>query len=248
MSIQYITTNKFAPGGLVGKKLNLCNEEESKYLKSDTFKAIVSGDMIQVDRKYSSQISFEPRTKFLFATNELPTFDAINEGIRRRIKIFPFNKFVREVDRNLALKEPFGKGSANPFNDELEYIIAWALRGWKRLKENNYAFTDSSLMNNMMADFENVVSSALMFTRENYKVDKKAFIDNDDLYEFYKLWCIKDGKKSMSKHKYLKDIRSNMNIESKTKWIGDKNRSMRGLGLKRIHDEDAGDIMDKLEF
>lgn len=231
-SIQRITTNNFAASGLVGKKLNLCNEEESKYMKSDRFKALVSGDMIEVDRKYEPSITFEPKTKFLFATNELPSFDSINEGIRRRVKIVPFNKFVREEDRNLMLREPFGTNSKNPFNDELELIISWGLRGWQRLQKNNYKFTDSKQMGGMMEEFENIVSSALMFCREKYNIKRDdGFVDHEDLYEHYKNWCDQNGKKPMSKHKLLKDLRTNLELESITKWDGDKKKSVKGLPL-----------------
>jgi len=205
MSIQHLTLNQFATSGLIGKKINICNEEESKYLRSDRFKALVSGDVIQAERKHENQFVFRPSTKYIFASNRMPSFEGLNYGIRRRITIIPFKRIFREHEQN--------KNLADELMSELPGIINWAIEGAKRLVSNNYKFSDTKATDETKEDFENTVSSPVMFFRENFEANKDGFVNNMVMYKEYRTWCEENGKKPMSSVGFHRDISQNLHIK-----------------------------------
>ena len=224
-SIQNLTTNKFAPVNLIGKKINLCSEEESKYMKADKFKAMITHDMIECEKKYGAKfVCFKPQTKFLFATNEMPGFDSIGKAIQRRLKIIKFHKEIPEEkqDRNLLAK----------LKTEIPGIIKWAIEGAKRLKNNNYVFTKTDNMTKAYAEFEEVVSSPVQFLREFYIEDEKGFISTNDLYEHYRDWCTgAGGRQKKSASNFGRDLNKVLKLPGKVSWSADLNKNVRGRQL-----------------
>jgi putative DNA primase/helicase len=243
MSIQSLTMNNFATSGLIGKKVNLCNEEESKYLRSDRFKALISGDLIMGERKHENHFYFHPKTKYLFATNAMPTFDGINHGIRRRMQIIQFNRVFEphEQDRDLSDK----------LQTEIGGIVGWALKGAQRLVSNGYRFSQSDNVDEAILSFENQTSSALAYFRENYEVseDPNDFMSADEMYELYRQWCEKYGKKPMSEPVFGRDIGDNIfkGARSIIKWYGGQTRRGRPVRVKsQAMDESATDLITRI--
>lgn len=204
MSIETLTTDKFATAGLIGKKVNICNEEESRYLRSDRFKALISGDLIQAERKFEGTFSFHPKTKYIFASNALPTFDGVNYGLKRRIKIIPFKRIFKQHEQNRQMTELL--------LSELPGIVNWALEGSRRLVNNDYRFTESEAVTEAVYEFESNTSSALLFFRETYSPDREEthFVSNQQIYQEYQSWCMEMGKKPLNAINFHKDIKANI--------------------------------------
>jgi len=206
LSIETLTKNEFAASGLVGKLVNICAEEESVYIKSDKFKAMVSGDPIYIRRLYQEGFSWVPTVVNVFATNGMPSFSGFNEGLMRRIRIIPFNRQIvkEKIDTHLSRK----------LLTELPQITLWALRGAKRLKENQFRFTQSTLIDEQSVHFQEGISSAVLFFNESYKVDENGFIDDEELYAQYVVWCDRKGKKKQNFYGFIADIETFTNTES----------------------------------
>src|ERR1035437_2170528 len=124
-SIEALTTNKHATYGLVGKSVNICSEEESDYIKSDKFKALVTGEPVDIEPKFGNATSGVLPIKFIFATNEMPTFNGFNNGLLRRMVIIPFFRTIAEDKRDVEM--------TSKLLVELPSIVGWALEGAKRL-------------------------------------------------------------------------------------------------------------------
>lgn len=189
MSIETLTVDKFASSHLIGKYLNVCNEEESKYMRSDRFKAMVTGDMMTGEKKYGDHFEFRPHAKFLFCSNVMPTFDAMNYGLQRRIRIVPFFRRFSPEERDLLLTKKLLQ--------ELPAIISFALQGARRLIERNYVFKEPQSVIDSMNEFEISSSSVIAFARErlvqtNDKYNTTSILV---LYDGYRAWCEQNGKK-----------------------------------------------------
>jgi len=228
MSIQTMTTNNFAVQHLVGKKVNVSNEEESKYMKSDKFKALITGERISAERKFGDNFEFTPTTKYIFASNELPTFDNINYGLMRRIKIIPFFRRFSDKDQDKDLDYKLER--------EMPAIIGWALEGAKRFVANHYVFSTPSSSIDAGKEFESQISSAIRFVSDNYEVDDSAFISNDELYAKYRTWCGDNGKKPVNSFKFHNDTTKNI-PKLKTKATSSGSISYRGKNLAPKYDE-----------
>ena len=197
-SIESATTTRFALASFIGKKINICVEEESDYIKSDKFKALVSGDPVMVEFKYGKRIQWTPTVKHIFATNEMPTFKGFNGGLLRRMKIIPFKKVVPESMRDSKLTEKL--------INEMGIVVAWALEGAKRLAANNFKFSGSTASEKSSQELTKNLSSAVMFLWEQYQEDEMGKIWVEDLYESYGIWSEKRGKKKQSYYSFTKDI------------------------------------------
>ncbi len=228
LSMEALTTNRFAASSLVGKCLNVCAEEESKHVKSDKFKALVSGDTTMAERKYGRSFPLRPLAKFVFATNDSPSLDGVNHGVLRRVKIIPFFRRFGPEDRIPRL--------AQKMLPERAGVLRWAMEGAKRLVANNYYFSieNSEAIAEELRNFQDDTSSTARFMRElQYIHDDEAFVGVDGLYADYRDWCFKGGFKPMNKNNFSKDISAiYSNAPSYQKKVGGVNIRVRNLRRK----------------
>lgn len=226
LSVESMTTSPHATTALVGKRLNICTEEESAFVKSDKFKSLVSGEPTEINYKFGKIKSARLPVKYLFATNELPTFSGFNHGLLRRIKIIPFKRTFtdKEQDRQLTPK----------LLVELPAITAWALEGAKRLVANSYKLSQAAASDSLRLDFESNLSAAVAFVREEYKEQPGEFMFYSDLYARFTEWCKEVGKKQMSRQRFTLDINRVCKLEPTQKWNPNTNKPERGRPLVRI--------------
>lgn len=102
------------------------------------FKSVVSSlDVIETKELYKNPTSQLCYCKLAFGTNQfvpLNRLDANNAAaFFERLIIVPFTKSIPEGQRNLSLAEDLFK--------ERDYILTWAIKGLKRLVENNFVFS-----------------------------------------------------------------------------------------------------------
>ncbi len=202
-SLEDLSTNRFATASLVGKKLNIGNEEESKRLKTDLFKNLVSGEQISAERKFGEAFSFRPRTRFVFASNHLPSFDVVDDAIRRRVFIIPFYRKISQAERDPYLVDKLLK--------EHSQIIAWCLEGAHRLSERKFQFVLTQSMAKSFDEFEQEQSSSIDFFEENFVLLptlKEEVFDVSTMYSYYKNWCLDTGRKPKSQRTFMDDLRS----------------------------------------
>ncbi|MFA5061944.1 MAG: phage/plasmid primase, P4 family [Patescibacteria group bacterium] len=215
-SIENLTTTPFAKSELRFRRLNVCSEEQSKYLRSDNFKAMVEGTRIHADIKFVDPISFKPKTKHIFATNRIPSFDSIDYGLKRRIKIIPFKRKFLPHETDKTLKTLDFRDSK--FFPELPAIISWAMEGARRLINKDYTFSPCRATEESMIDYQNNVSSVAMFIEENFEHanDPDAeFISLNRLFQLYTIWCKRSGKKPFGKNTFIDEL-SHLKIKSFT--------------------------------
>lgn len=211
-SIESLTAARsFTVAGIIGKRVNICSEEESKYIRSDKFKAMVSGEMISAERKFGQAFEFCPTTKFLFCTNSMPSFDGANYGLKRRVKVVPFFRQFEnhEQDKQLGKK----------LLAETPGIIRWALEGLERLHRNNYVFSDaqSAAMRETAIRFVAEISSPVRFFQERYEVSEDTVACNE-IYQDFRRWCEMNGSKPVTSMTFYKELAANLNIKSFVKW------------------------------
>ena len=234
LSLETLTTNRFALPSIIGKRVNICNEEESKFVSHSMFKALVGGDPVTGEHKHGNHFDFEPRTKFMFCSNDQPTFNGLSHGLRRRIYIIPFFRIFTNEEQDGDLFEKI--------QSEFPGVLRWMLSGAKRLVENKYIFSKVSMaMGDSMVEFENETSSALCFAREFYEVSEDGFISNKDLYAHYVSWCLENGRKPMGSYNFGKDLMKNLKGIDKEC----KKNNIRGKNLKiKSESIDQTDIFD----
>ena len=204
MTIQALTTNNYNAAELIGKKINISNEDESKYIESQTFKAMVAGDRIHTMVKFKDGFNFCPRTKFLFCSNRKPTFKDLDYGVERRLMFIPFYRIFMDgdEDKDNKIEEKLEK--------EIPQIIGWALEGAKRLVENKFKYTKSLASAEMFKAFQEEILSGYEFFNENYINDDSSVVSKKELYSEYREYCYNTGKKPFSYNNFRNQIKTHV--------------------------------------
>lgn len=224
-TIEDLSSDPFATSSLVGKKINICDEDESKFVNSAKFKALVSGNAIHVQRKFQDAFMWVPTTKFIFSTNEMPTFTGFNRGLTRRIYIIPFNKEIPDNEKDTKLTQKIIK--------EIQFIVPWAIEGAKRLVANGFKFSKSEQIDSESQEFIKNISSTAMFLGEHYEPSEFDFVSGEYLYDLYKMWCGKRGKKEVNYYNFIKETERSLGIRE-TEGNDGEGTLVKGFKLKTI--------------
>jgi putative DNA primase/helicase len=224
-TVEDLTTNQFAAASLVGKKINICDEDESKFVNSAKFKTLVTGDPITIVRKFQNHFTWKPTVKFIFSTNEMPTFTGFNKGLTRRMFIVPFNKEIPDEVKDSTLPKKLKR--------EMQRILPWALEGGLRLRENGFKFSKSKQMQEQLEEFIKNISSTALFLMELYEPADYDFISSEMLYDSYKFWCDKKGKKPSNYYNFIKEAQRALDIKE-TEGNDGEGKIVKGLRIKIV--------------
>jgi len=224
MSLQELTTNPHAAASLIGKRINIAGEDESQYISNDILKKLASDDSLEANPKFVQSFTFKPRAKYLLMSNGTPKFSHIDNAMKRRIVIVPFNREFKdnEVDWSLTDK----------LTAELPGIIYKIAQAYTRLIKNNYTFHRSEQSLKAMSVMEEEVSATINWFRTHFSPAEEfdgQFYSTEDLYEMFKLWCIDSGRKTVSKMRWVREVGKEFSLNSHRKYI--EGRQERGYYL-----------------
>jgi putative DNA primase/helicase len=181
--------SRFTLADLPGKTLVVASEQPSSYLAStNTLNAIISGEPIQVERKYRDPFTVIPRAKVCWAMNELPRVADANSGLFRRVKVVGFPE-LPENKRDPEIKcliENEGAG-----------ILNWALEGLRRLTERGHFEVPEGVQDATKQFRENNDVPAL-FVEDRCIRDPGEEVQAARLYREYKYWCEENGHRPQS--------------------------------------------------
>lgn len=117
---------KFVRAELCGKLINISSEMSAQATIADGYlKQIVSGDVIEAERKHQPSFSFKPYCRMIGATNELPRLLDSSDGFFRRAMILTFNRQFSETEQD--------KNRETKLMSELPGILKWAVEGLQAL-------------------------------------------------------------------------------------------------------------------
>lgn len=209
---------------LYGKVANICGDmSDMDRVEEGMIKAIVSGDLIQVDRKYKDPMQFRPAVKLLFSTNVLPRFTDVTLGLWRRLILLPFTYTVpaEQVDNHLMQK----------LRKELPAILVWSLEGLARLVENN-KFSESPRCREEINRYKLQCFPILTFLDEC--TDPDGEVTANALWQAYRDWTKLVGlTRPKPAHAFIRDVISLRRIQYERPKRGSALRtSLHGLSLR----------------
>ena len=108
--------------GLMGARLVTAIEtEKGRTWAESKLKSITGGDEIAARFMRQDFFEYQPQFKFLIAGNHKPSLRSIEEAIRRRLHLIPFNVTVPPGDRDPELAEKL--------KEEWPRILTWMIAG-----------------------------------------------------------------------------------------------------------------------
>lgn len=195
--------SNFGLASLVNSNVNIAAENNSCKINSEIFKALVSGDTVEVNRKYREALSMRLHTKLIFLFNELPENSDLTYGFYRKVIIIPFNRTFKgnEIDVNMFDK----------LKTELAGIFLWAIEGLKRLKENNYKFTECVACNLALENYKKEANPIINFFEEYFDIKDTAQIKRSDIYSHYQKYCNQNSYEILQCQKFWKALKAHWN-------------------------------------
>lgn len=193
--------NDFVLASLRDKLVNLCGEiKTSKLIDSETIKLLTGDDPITVDIKYKSAITFKPKAKHIFSTNELPKFRDKTQALRRRAVFLTFEQTFTGKNCN--------KNLTNELLEELPGILLWTLEGWKEPGDTKTLYESPSCLA-YKDRFAETLNPVLAFV--NQACTLKATlprIKRSALYKKYRNWHLNNiGERPLSKPAFYERLR-----------------------------------------
>lgn len=188
---------------LAGKRLNSVGElPDDKPIPASEFKRVTGRDTLQGRHPTHRPFTFKCTAAHLFNSNHLINTRDQSNGFWRRWFILGFFNVrqdkctIKDLDQQII-------------NEELGQIIYWALMGAIRLKETG-GFTETSVQKHLMARWKTHTDSVAEFIADRLIISQNAnsFIKRSDLYIAYTRWCEENGRKALSKQKFIERMTS----------------------------------------
>ncbi len=218
----------FKLAGLQSASL-VCVDETPPRIDEQRLKTLISGDVIQIDRKYQDPLTLRPTAKWIVNGNALPAISDHSTGFWRRWLIFPFNSKPRKVRPLLA---------ETIIDNELSGVLNWCLDGLQRLLARGRfpdlpdVMKDAHTMGKQQSN-----SVAIWVEDDGIEAGENAKNTRADVYDRYSWWCSESGTKSVSVQKFwerLKDIFPDTVSEARwadRKMVGGKRQAVVGIYL-----------------
>jgi len=179
-----------------GKRLLYCTEPNpTETLNSGTMKDLTGGEQVVYRLLFSNIFDqYIPQWKLHIMTNDLPTIDGTDEGVKRRVRVFPYiSTFVEKEDVNESKHMYYADTEityAFRENDKLKmeymrYVLDHYEHDW------GYKMTDTIRNNSQSYLFDNDMIGK--FVKEFLEWDKGSLITLKELKEAFKRSDCYDG-------------------------------------------------------
>lgn len=191
--------DRFKTFQLEGKLANIGDDISNEYIPDNsTFKKLVTGEKVNVERKGKDPFDFRNYSKLIFSANDLPRINDLSGGLKRRLVFIPFNATFSKKDKDY---DPFiGDKLTTP--GALEYLLKVSIEGLYRILENK-GITYSEVCNDVWSEYESINNPILQFLDE-FEIENEPV---NDIYRKYTVWCAESNLKPFSKIVFGKEIR-----------------------------------------
>lgn len=207
LSFKEINHN-FKLAEITDKLANIGDDISDEYITdSSTFKKLVTGEEITVEKKYENPYKIKNTATIIFATNNLPNMQDKSHGMIRRLCIIPFNAVI---DKNNPDFDPFIIDKITT-EEAKSYVLNKALDGLQRIFINQ-GFTAPKSVDELMKDYYREVNNVIQFL-ETINIKDLIGKINKDVYNDYVMYCINQNQTP------YKIRRFNLEMKKRTKLI-----------------------------
>jgi putative DNA primase/helicase len=183
---------------LVSVRLAVVQEAESRQrLNAPRIKELTGGDIISVAPKYKKPFDLKPVCKIFMLCNQPPAMDSYDEGLKRRIKLVPFNNVVPQDQRDPDLEQKLNAEASGILNWLLEGVHAYYNKGirvpWKVADATKQYIQDNDSVSGFLDD--EIIR------------DPNASIPIAALYEAYQQYCSDASLRAETKGGFSKNLK-----------------------------------------
>jgi len=168
-------------------------------LQTETFKRMVSGEVLPARLPYGKPMELTQYAKLIFNCNELPREVEHTPAFFRRWLIIPFDVTIPEDEQDKELHTKI-------IENELSGVFNWVLEGLQRLLKQK-KFSKCEAAQKALERYKIESNSVQMFLNENeYQRSPTNYKLIKDLYPEYRTFCSNDGLKPFHKRNFTKQL------------------------------------------
>lgn len=229
ISLEQLTSFRFAPALLVDKSANLFGDTHSKDM-SDTaiFKCATGEDTFSVEEKFKTPFNYRNYAKMVFAANKLPKTPDNTNGFYSRWMILDFpNRFdidPGKMDHDLISK------LTTP--EELSGLLNLAIAGLNRLRANNWTFSYRLTTEDVRFMYQRLSDPVFAFLEDTCQ-QSDGYITKTDLFSTYKKYAMDNTLAVMSPKKFGQAVEENILIPVDSGYSDKDTRVWRGISWKQ---------------
>jgi len=198
-SIQELTDDTGYYRAMIANKLVNYASEMSGKLQTETFKRMVSGEVLPARLPYGKPMELTQYAKLIFNCNELPREVEHTPAFFRRWLIIPFDVTIPEDEQDKELHTKI-------IENELSGVFNWVLEGLQRLLKQK-KFSKCEAAQKALERYKIESNSVQMFLNENeYQRSPTNYKLIKDLYPEYRTFCSNDGLKPFHKRNFTKQL------------------------------------------
>ena len=140
------------------------------------FKAVVTGDPIQLNRKFKSPITFKFHGFMVQCINKLPRIKDQTDSFYRRLLFIPFSKSFSKRARKYIKQDYVGR------KEVLEYVL------WKVLNMNYYELSEPAACRALLYEYKDFNDPVREFVADIMPRLVWDLIPFNFIYDLYKSW------------------------------------------------------------
>lgn len=164
--------------------------------KAANFKAVVTGDIIQLNIKHGSPLQCQFRGFMVQCINELPRVKDTTDSFFRRQLVIPMTKKFTGIERKYIKEDYLGR------KEVLEYAL------YRVLNMNYYTLDEPQECKEAMFEYKSEVNYILQFYQEFFDEFQWNFLPFGFLYDLYKAWLMKTNPQGrpLSKNNFIAEL------------------------------------------
>lgn len=215
LTLQQITSNRFAPAQLDGKLVNLCDDlPYNKPLEATGILKVLTGEgTMSAENKGQPLFDLRFGGKLISMGNRLPPTSEDTTAFWRRAVVIPFDETFLEDDprRDPDLEEKLVA--------ELPGILNRALEGLRRVQSRR-KFDPKGLFSNSKEEWRMRADPIRQFVLTTREVGRDLYVPSDDLYRDYVAWTQESEENAVDKKVFGKHLKKIVPSQHKRKRVG----------------------------
>ena len=223
--------HRFSVARLFGKLINVIPEPETQTpLQTPTLKSASGGDVLHGELKGVQNVfPFWNFAKFIIYANDIPQIADTSYGFWARALVIDFpHEFVGEK----AVKEYH---EIILEADSLAGLLNWALIGLKRLRDNNWEFTENYTQDEAKTNMQRRAQPVKSFIDDWTEFDNHIEMPKSVVYEGFKLYCDIYNISILEEQSFIPQLKRYANVREHRTTIldGGRVRTWGGLRFKK---------------
>jgi putative DNA primase/helicase len=180
---------------LIGASLVYVDETPSR-VDEQELKKLISGGLVQIDRKFREPINLRPTAKWIICGNSLPALSDQSHGFWRRMPIVQFERQFEEHEQDPLLAKRI-------IENELSGVLLWALAGLVEIIRVGKLPPLPEAMLRALDDGKRETNSVLAWhSDDRIECDGVSWTPRADIYRDYQQWARERGYSPVNETKF----------------------------------------------